>query len=54
MSCDFLEPAGPGDWMEAHVEISRNGSRMAFANCHLVVNGRRVLRASGVFALIRG
>jgi uncharacterized protein (TIGR00369 family) len=53
MSCDFLEPARPGDWMEAHVEISRIGARMAFASCHLVVDGRRILRASGVFALIR-
>jgi uncharacterized protein (TIGR00369 family) len=54
MSCDFLEPARPGDWMEAHVEIGRIGKRMAFAGCHLVVDGRRILRASGVFALIAG
>lgn len=54
MSCDFLEPATPGDWMEAHVELGRIGSRMAFASCHLIVNGRRILRASGVFALMRG
>ncbi|MBK4736361.1 PaaI family thioesterase [Noviherbaspirillum pedocola] len=53
MSCDFLEPAGPGAWMEAHVELGRIGARMAFASCHLVVNGRRILRASGVFALMR-
>jgi uncharacterized protein (TIGR00369 family) len=53
MSCDFLEPAGPGDWMEAHVDIGRIGASMAFASCHLLVNGRRILRASGVFALMR-
>jgi uncharacterized protein (TIGR00369 family) len=52
LTTDFLEPARLGDWLEAHVEIERVGARLAFARCHLAVGERRVLRASGVFALV--
>jgi uncharacterized protein (TIGR00369 family) len=52
LSLDFAEPARPGDWVEAHVDIQRVGSRMAFANCYLKVGERRILRASGVFAVV--
>lgn len=50
LSTDFVESANPGDWVEAHVDIQRLGSRLAFANCYLMVGERRILRASGVFA----
>ncbi|HJV85199.1 MAG TPA: PaaI family thioesterase [Noviherbaspirillum sp.] len=50
LSTDFVESAHPGDWIEAHVDIQRIGARLAFANCYLMVDGRRILRASGVFA----
>ncbi|HEY0846220.1 MAG TPA: PaaI family thioesterase [Noviherbaspirillum sp.] len=50
LSTDFVEAAHPGDWVEAHVDIQRVGSRLAFANCYLKVGDRRILRASGVFA----
>jgi uncharacterized protein (TIGR00369 family) len=52
LSTDFVESANPGDWVEAHVDIQRVGSRLAFANCYLMVGERRILRASGVFALM--
>ena len=52
LSTDFLEAAWPGDWVEAHVEVQKLGSRMAFANCFLQVGARRILRASGVFAVM--
>lgn len=52
LSTDFLDAARPGDWVEAQVEIQRIGARLAFASCHLVVDGKRILRASGVFAAI--
>jgi hypothetical protein len=38
--------------VEAHVEILRSGRQLAFASCRLVVEGRIVLRASGVFAIV--
>lgn len=50
LSTDFLDAARPGDWVEAHVNIERIGSRLAFASCYLMVDGKRILRASGVFA----
>ena len=38
-----------GDWIEAHVDIQKSGSRLAFANAYLVVGSERILRASAVF-----
>lgn len=52
LSIDFVDAANRGDWVEAHVDIQRVGKRLAFANCYLQVEGRRILRASGVFALM--
>jgi uncharacterized protein (TIGR00369 family) len=52
LSTDFLDAAHPGDWVEAHVDIQRIGARLAFASCHLMVEGKRILRASGVFAAL--
>lgn len=52
LTTDFVDSALPGDWVEAHVDIQRVGKRMAFANCYLHVGDRRILRASGVFALM--
>ncbi len=52
LSTDFVESAHPGDWVEAHVDIQRVGRRLAYANCYLHVGERRILRASGVFALM--
>ena len=52
LSSDFLEPVREGDWVEAHVEIQRTGKRLVFAQAMLRVEGRNVLRASGVFAVV--
>lgn len=51
LTADFLSSGRLGDWLEAHVAITRMGQRMAYANCDLKVGTRHVLRASGVFAL---
>lgn len=53
LSTDFIDAARPGDWVEAHVNIGRIGARVAFADCALMVGERRVLRASGVFAVMK-
>jgi uncharacterized protein (TIGR00369 family) len=53
LSTDFIDAARPGDWVEAHVNIGRIGSRVAFADCELMVADRRILRASGVFAVMK-
>ena len=52
LSTDFADAARVGDWIEARVDIQKVGARLAFANCYLVVGTRRILRASGVFALV--
>lgn len=52
LTTDFIESAHPGDWVEAHVDVLRIGSRLAYANCHLHVGERRILRASAVFAVV--
>jgi acyl-coenzyme A thioesterase 13 len=52
LSTDFADAARLGDWVEAHVDILKVGGRLAFACCYLFVGERRILRASGVFALM--
>jgi len=52
LSTDFIDAARHGDWVEAHVEILKIGVRLAYANCYLTVGARRILRASGVFAMV--
>lgn len=52
LTTDFADAARLGDWVEARVDVQKVGSRLAFANCYLVVGERRILRASGVFAVV--
>ncbi len=52
MTADFLSSARLGDWLEAHVTITRLGQRLAYANCDLLVAARQVLRSSAVFAFV--
>ena len=52
LSADFLASARRGEWMEAHVEVTRLGRTLAYANCELRAGERRILRASGVFAFV--
>lgn len=51
LTSDFLSSAKPGEWLEAHVTVRRQGARLAFAECLLKVAERVILRASGVFSL---
>jgi acyl-coenzyme A thioesterase 13 len=51
---DFAGAPKVGDWVEAHVDVHKVGSRLAFANAFLVVNGERLVRASAVFARASG
>jgi acyl-coenzyme A thioesterase 13 len=50
LTADFADAAREGDWVEARVDVQKMGKRLAFANCHLWVGERRILRASGIFA----
>jgi acyl-coenzyme A thioesterase 13 len=50
VTADFAGAPKLGDWVEAHVDVQKVGSRLAFANAFLVVNGERMVRASAVFS----
>ena len=50
LSIDYASPAKAGDWIASEVEIQQAGARLAFANCYLVAGGRRIARASAIFA----
>lgn len=51
LSLDYAGAARRGDWVESQVDVQRVGSRLAFANCYLVANRERIVRASALFAL---
>lgn len=51
LTTDYLSSARPGEWLEAHVTVRRQGARLAFAECLLQVDERVILRASGVFSV---
>ena len=50
LSIDYARAARVGDWIESEVEVQQAGARLAFANCYLVAGGRRIARASAIFA----
>ncbi len=50
LTADFADVARAGAWVEARVDVQKMGRRLAFANCHLWVGEKRILRASGIFA----
>jgi uncharacterized protein (TIGR00369 family) len=50
LSIDYAGSAKVGDWIESTVEVQRVGARLAFANGYLVADGRRIVRASAIFA----
>jgi acyl-coenzyme A thioesterase 13 len=51
LSIDYAGSAKLGDWIESDIEVQRIGAQIAFCSGYLVVGAKRVVRASGVFAL---
>jgi acyl-coenzyme A thioesterase 13 len=49
LTLDFAGTARVGDWIEARVDVQKQGGRLAFANCYITVGEQRIVRASGVF-----
>ena len=49
LALDFAGTAKVGDWVEARVDIQKQGGRLAFANCYISVGEQRIVRASGVY-----
>ena len=52
LTTDFLGPGAEGDWIEAHTEVERAGGNLAFADCSLRCDGREIVRARAVFAIL--
>jgi acyl-coenzyme A thioesterase 13 len=52
LSIDFAGRAAQGDTVIATVDVQKVGRRLAFANCYLSVDERRIARASAVFATV--
>jgi uncharacterized protein (TIGR00369 family) len=50
LAVDYAGAARVGDWVQSSVEIQRLGARLAFANGYLLAAGRRIVRASAIFA----
>ena len=53
MNLEFLSAVQEGDWLEAHVTMDKQGSRLIFASCDLLVGERRVLKTTAIFAVRR-
>ncbi len=49
LSLDYAGTAKAGDWLETRVDIQKQGSRLSFANCYILVGEQRIVRASAVF-----
>ena len=52
LTTDYLKAVEVGDWVEAHTEVEKAGETLAFADCSLTVDGREVVRARAVFAVV--
>ena len=46
---DFIGVARLGQWIEAQTDFKRVGREIAFANCYIRSEGKKIGRASGVF-----
>jgi len=51
MSVEYLNAVQPGDWLEAHVQVDKQGKRLIYATCLLKADGRLMLKANAVFAV---
>lgn len=54
LSTDFVGSAKLGDWVEAHVDIIKLGSRNAFSSAYIMVGSERIVRANAIFTAHRG
>ena len=53
MNSEFLMPARPGDWVEAHCELVRETRSLAFVRGELRVKKRAIFKADAIFHFLR-
>ncbi len=51
LTVDYLKPAQPGDWVEAHTRVERVGGTLSFADCSLVVGDKEIVRGRAVWVV---
>jgi len=49
LTTDFAGSVQMGQWVEARADIQKATGALAFANCYLTVDGKRIVRASAIF-----
>ena len=49
LTLDYIASAVVGDWIEAHVELSKDRGRVRFGQCDVRCGTRSLVRASAVF-----
>jgi len=54
LSVSLMGNAGPGEWVEARVEVLRAGRSVVFTNCHISCGGRMLAQASAQFQAVGG
>ena len=52
LTTDYLGAVDEGDFVEARTNVDRLGGSLAFADCAITVDGKDVVRARAVFAVI--
>lgn len=53
LTIDYAGSAKLGDWIEVETDVQKVGKSMAFANCYFTVGSKRIVRASGVFGVLK-
>jgi uncharacterized protein (TIGR00369 family) len=53
LTVNYLLPARPGDWVDVVGQLDRAGLQLGYASGVVRANGTPVLRASGVFQILR-
>ena len=53
LTTDYLGPAREGEFLELQAEVERVGGRLVFGDCAIRADGREVVRARAVFAVLR-
>jgi len=53
LSVDYAGMVNVGDWLEARVDVQKQGKHVVFANCFLWVGDKRIARASAVFSVLQ-
>lgn len=52
LSLDYLRRARVNDWLEAHIELDKMGSRPRVGGCRLMDRGVCLMKATATFAVV--